>query len=295
MARRRDGLGLLVAAQGPAVVGSGLIVGGVGYGFGWIGTTVALLGWIALGLGALSTAGEREVVITLLGWEPIDLDEAVGFDATARLERVTGLSLAGFSFYLAAGWEGPNAYATGGRSVGLTPDFVAASNGPEAALDPDEVVAILTHEVGHHQGRYMRGSAMVTFLRRPYDLVRLWSTAVLRDVVQTNPLAGLLLCAGLLLSPLILWVISPTLFVCGVAVAVLLFGVLPLLGGVLSRAEECRADEYAIECGQGTALINGLQRFEEAPLTWWQQMTASHPRIPARCAHIEAELSARGT
>lgn len=185
---------LLPASQLPAVAASAGLVTLMGWSLGqgrWWVTSGLVLAWLALGLVALTTSGERFMVGMMFPkWEPItDLDRRVGFPVREQVAALTGRDVNALEVYAATEMEGPNAFAVGGRTVGLTPEFLDLCQNSD--VGDDEVVAVLAHELGHH-GSGTRGSAALTWLCRPYDLLVLFILGVIAEMVRQHPVVTVL-------------------------------------------------------------------------------------------------------
>ncbi|MDZ7753552.1 MAG: M48 family metallopeptidase [Gammaproteobacteria bacterium] len=153
------------------------------------------------------------------------------------------------------------------------------------SLAPDEVEAVLAHEVGHFKRRHV----------------------IKRIAMSTvTSLAGLALVGWLMNQPWFyhgLGVSNPS----GYAALALFFLVLPVftfvlqpLGAWLSRRHEFEADEFAARQADGGALINALVKLYQenaatlTPDPLYSAFHDSHPPAPLRVAHLKAIGQASG-
>ncbi|WP_197275239.1 M48 family metalloprotease [Luteipulveratus halotolerans] len=175
---------------------------------------------------------------------------------TDELEARTGLAMSDFRFYSVSHSIEPNAHSLGGHSIGLTGAFITLCEGDE--LTEDQVLAAITHEVGHHAGGALRFSAVLTWLALPY-----WTTAFLvREAVEWKPWLRLALPAALAAAGVVLLLHGSTLVRVAVILAVVALIAVPVLAGAWSQREEFSADEYAVDHDCGPGLRSYLRQFE---------------------------------
>jgi STE24 endopeptidase len=171
-----------------------------------------------------------------------------------------------------------NAYFTG---VGSNKRIVFFDTLLES-LKPEEIEAVLAHELGHFKLKHIQKRLLSTFALSLVALALLgwlagqdWFYHGL-GVSQASPWMALLLFMMVL--------------------PVFTFFVQPLMS-LLSRKHEFEADAYAVQQSSGTDLIHALVKMyrENAstltPDPLYSAFHDSHPPAPVRIAHISANMS----
>lgn len=250
----------------------------------WAGS-VAVVCWVAIGLGTLTRRGEQALLEVVAKWEPIDLAEAVGQSPVQRLRQSLSDGLDQFTFYREPSSKEPNALCLGGSSVGLTRSFLELCD--QGVLGEDEIVAVLMHEVEHHRGGALRWSGMSAWFQLPYLTVSSIGRSAVTQLVAERPwLAWGLPVVAVLVAAAALSAL-PVLMVAVVIVTLLLvFGALPVMAGGLSQAEEFRADAAAADRGCASGLVEYLSRYPVLDQNWWQRACDTHPAPSARIARL---------
>ncbi len=254
--------GLLLVAMGALLALVGWTLGGeVGV---WVALGgAALMAWLSpAGSGWLSARGARALTLAEAPW----LHAAVQTLAERAGIPTPRLALLPI--------PGPQALATGeGRDA-----TIAVSPSLLRMLPPDEVVAVVAHEMSH---------------LRHGDLTLLRLSETVRRTTATMSTFGLILLV--LNLPLVLFGGASLPWI---GVALLLFAprVVSLLSLALSRAREHGADAGAVELtGDPLALARALRRIEAAHRgPWWARMFTieppaswrSHPPTEQRVARL---------
>lgn len=224
---------------------------------------VALLAWLApAGSGWLRASGARTLERRHAPWL---------HDAVATLGERAGLPAPRLALVPI---PGPQALATGvgeDATIAVSPDLLRM-------LPPDEVVAVVAHEMSH---------------LRNGDLKLLRLSETVRRTTKTMSTFGLILLV--LNLPLVL-LGEASLPWLGVALLLLAPRLVSLLSLALSRAREHGADAGAVELtGDPLALARALRRIEAAHRgPWWARMFTveppaswrSHPPTEQRVARL---------
>ena len=179
-----------------------------------------------------------------------------------------------------------NACAAGRRSVAVTDG--ALRSFVSGRLPVDQLMAMLVHELGHHETRAARYALTTTWLAAPGRAAfRLVLRVSLALCGSRRP--GLITCVlamvggGMALVQLVQrqqWV--PAAMLAGVGLALL---VTPLVHGAVSRASEYAADTYARRVGVGPELAHALmtgQGATQVPRTVWSSLLDRHPPLDRR-------------
>ena len=149
-----------------------------------------------------------------------------------------------------------------------------------ATLAPNEILAVVAHEIGHYKRRHVQWGLAIAVL---HTGVLLFLLAVLLDapalfaafaIERPSAHAGLVIF-GILLAPIDL--------------------PLSLVMNALSRRHEYAADRYAVETvGTGRDLARGLRRLSAdtlanlTPHPWYVALHHSHPPVVERVRALEA-------
>ena len=173
-----------------------------------------------------------------------------------------------------------NACALGKRTIAVT-------KGAIETFSPDELKAIMAHEIAHIlYGDSMArlyttvGNGIFTVFVLASQFFIFIAEWIERILSKTKfSFAWILISIGKLLFTLMLFVVQ---------------SLMKMVVAFSSRRSEFRADRYAFELGYGKKLVDGLYLLEKMQLgsnaTVIQRMTADHPRITARIERIEVLL-----
>ncbi len=243
----------------PAMVGSLLMLLVL---FGWMGQWegAVLLGWIGSGAAVFTRLGERVAGRVGAGFRrPSKAQVALLAPAWAAALVRAGLAASEVDLYVQRSRE-PNAYAAGGRSVAVTTGVLAKFQAHRRG--EDYLVAILTHELGHHATRGTKFALVTMWLALPWRFAsRLVIGIGLGTVGRRQPLRllALVVLAGVVIAVVQAvqqrqWAVAVVLSTVGVC-AVLC----PLSDAAVSRRSEYAADRYAASAGLGAQLVAALQ------------------------------------
>jgi len=282
---QRVGFGALRAlAALPAVLG-GVLVALVVSGFSWVGS-VLFLAWLSVGAALLTVWGERLAVRRMCRFRTSSQAERQLLGPVAMMAMVRcGLPAGTVDWYVQPAPD-INACAAGRRSVAVTDG--ALRSFVSGRLPADQLMAMLVHELGHHETRAARYALTTTWLAAPgraaFRLVLRVSLALCgsrRPALVTCVLA--MVGGGMALVQLVQrqqWV--PAAMLAGVGLALL---VTPVVHGAVSRASEYAADTYARRVGVGPELAHALmtgQRATQVPRTVWSSLLDRHPPLDRR-------------
>ena len=243
----------------PAMVGSVLLLLVL---FGWLGEWegAVLLGWIGSGAAVFSRVGERVAVRVGAGFRrPTKAQVALLAPAWSSALARAGLAASEVDLYVQRSRE-PNAFAAGGRSVAVTTGVLAKFQARR--LGEEYLVAILTHELGHHATRATKFALVTMWLALPWRFAsRLVIGIGLATVGRRQPLRllALVVLAGVVVAVVQAvqqrqWAVAVVLS--SVAVCAV---VCPLADAAVSRRSEYAADRYAADVGVGPQLAGALQ------------------------------------
>ena len=243
----------------PAMVGSLLLLLVL---FGWMNEWegAVLLGWIASGAAVFTRPGERVAVRVGAGFRrPAQAQSARLAPAWSAALARCGLTSSEVDLYVQRS-RGPNAFAAGGRSAAVTTGVLAKFS---AHRQGDEyLVAILTHELGHHQTRATKFALVTMWLAAPWRFAsRLVIGIGLATVGRRQPLRllALVVLAGVVVAVVQAvqqqqWAVAVVLSAVAVCAVVC-----PLVDAAVSRRSEYAADRYAAGVGLGPQLAAALQ------------------------------------
>jgi STE24 endopeptidase len=243
----------------PAMIGSLLLLLVL---FGWLGEwePVALLAWMASGIAVFSRIGERAAVWVGAGFRrPTRAQSALLAPGWSAALARCGLSAGEVDLYVQRSRD-PNAFAAGGRSVAVTTGVLAKFS---AHRTGDEyLVAILTHELGHHATRATKFALVTMWLALPWRLAsRLVIGIGLATIGRRQPLRllAVVVLAGVVVAVVQAvqqrqWAVAAVLSAVAVCAVVC-----PLLDAAVSRRSEYAADRYAAGVGLGPQLAAALQ------------------------------------
>jgi STE24 endopeptidase len=281
----------------PAMVGSVLLVVML---FGWLGAwePVALLAWMASGVSVFSRHGERAAVRVGAGFRRLtSAQSALVTPAWSTALARCGLSAGEVDLYVRRSQD-PNAFAAGGRSVAVTTGVLTKCSAHGTGTE--YLVAILTHELGHHATRATRFALVTMWLALPWRLAfRLVVGIGLATIGRRQPLR-LLACVALagVMDAVVQamqgrqWVVAVVLTVVAVCTVVC-----PLVDAAVSRRSEYAADRYAADAGLGpqlAAALHVLSRGEHQRPRTVARLLSRHPSAAQRIAALsEATLGSR--
>ena len=275
----------------PAVCGGLLVAMTLTAGLGTDGALL-FLAWMSAGAVLCTVRGERLAVCCRCrcrcrppSQRQRQLLMPVATMAMARCGQRPGT----VDWYVQPG-SGTNACAAGRRSVAVTggtlEDLVSGR------LPADQLLAVLVHELGHHQSRATRYALPTTWLAAPgraaFRLVVRVSVALCggRRPGVLEGLIGLVAgcMAGVQLERQGQWLSL-------VMLAGLVFKLVgtPLVDGAVSRASEYAADTYAGQVGVGPDLARALvsmQGQSTSRRTIRSRLLDRHPPIASRVARL---------
>lgn len=243
----------------PAILGSLLLLLVL---FGWMGEWegAVLLGWIGSGAAVFTRVGERVAVRVGAGFRrPTKAQVALVAPAWASALARAGLAVGEVDLYVQRSRE-PNAFAAGGHSVAVTTGVL--SKFQARRLGEEYLVAVLTHELGHHATRATKFALVTMWLALPWRFAsRLVIGIGLATVGRRQPLRLLVLVvlAGVVVAVVQAvqqrhWAVAVVLSAVAVCTVVC-----PLADAAVSRRSEYAADRYAADVGVGPQLAGALQ------------------------------------
>jgi STE24 endopeptidase len=243
----------------PAMVSSALLLLVL---FGWLGEWegALLLGWIGSGAAVFSRVGERVAVRVGAGFRrPTKAQVALLAPAWSSALARAGMAASEVDLYVQRSRE-PNAFAAGGRSVAVTTGVLAKFQARR--LDEEYLVAILTHELGHHATRATKFALVTMWLALPWRFAsRLVIGIGLATVGRRQPLRllALVALAGVVVAVFQAaqqrhWAVAVVLSAVAVCTVVC-----PLADAAVSRRSEYAADRYAADVGVAPHLAGALQ------------------------------------
>lgn len=258
--------------------------------------TVGLIaiGLYALGAVALATPLGDWLVMRSFKQRPANDYEAPRLDPVwARLCTRVGVPAATFTLRVEDSDE-INAFAAGSRSVTITRDAVK--------LPPDELEAILAHELGHHArwhgliglyGWYFTGPTRLLASISMWAIQFVWRVLVgaMGGAASVGSIWGVLIAFGILLIlgyVLLPYLILPLGFVV----------VVDSLSALAARRLELRADRRAADWGYGAGLVKGLitltwSGVPHADHQWFERASSTHPAPRARISKLMQILTDR--
>jgi STE24 endopeptidase len=246
------------------------------FGSGWM--FVVLAGWLAVTV-LLDVAFPVLILPLFIRLEPLnrpDLAERLGRLAAAAGFRLSGLFRAGF----AAKTTKANAFL-----MGLGPTRkIALSDTLLNRYSPEEIEAVVAHELGHHVHKHMRVGLLLG-LMAAFFVLDLMDVALVHWVLWPMGYRGLRDPSAL---PVILAFLALVEFL-GRPVA-----------NVFSRGMEEQADRYALEAtGNPAAYASLMEKLAAQNLTdpspgpWIEAWFYSHPAPARRIAAAQAFAAAR--
>jgi STE24 endopeptidase len=220
---------------------------------------VVVLVWIGCAPLWTTSAGEKLAVRLALGYRTLDdRSRRVLMPATTSACLLAGVDPARIALYSRPRVAEPNAFASGRRSIAVTPRLVDMLE--DGRLTHAHGIAILTHEIAHlREDRWRLPTAWLT---APWHAALQAARGVIRGILRHVPTTR---SSVLVAAPIVLivttvdatrrhqWASLATL----VAV-VLATVVVPALGAASSRATEAAADAFVARCGLGADLADAL-------------------------------------
>jgi STE24 endopeptidase len=229
---------------------------------GWLGEweSVALLAWMASGVAVFSRIGERAAVRVGAGFRrPTRAQSALLAPVWSAALARCGLEARDVDLYVQRSRD-PNAFAAGGRSVAVTTGVLARFSAHR--MGEEYLVAILTHELGHHATRATKFALVTGWLALPWRFAsRLVIGIGLATVGRRQPLRllALVVLVGVVVAVVQAvhqrkWAVAVVLSAVAVCAVVC-----PLVDAAVSRRSEYAADRYAAGAGLGPQLAAALQ------------------------------------
>ena len=177
-----------------------------------------------------------------------------------------------------------NACALGKRTIAVT-------KGAIETFSPDELKAIIAHEIAHILYGDTMARLYMTVGNGIFTIFILASQLIIfvADWVERNFSKTKMSFAGVIIT-IVKLVFMMTLL--------LVQFLMQFVVAISSRKSEFRADRYAYDLGYGEKLVETLYLLEKMQLgdsTVIQKMTASHPRITARIEKLELLLDEEAT
>jgi len=297
---RRVGFGALRAlAVLPAVCGGLLVAMTLTAGLGTAGGLL-FLAWVGAGALLCTVRGERLAVRRMCRFRSPTQRERQLLGPITMMALVTcGLRPGTVDWYVQPGREA-NACAAGKRSVAVTEG--ALESFVSSRLPADQLMAVLVHELGHHDTGAARYALTTTWLAVP-------GRAAYRQLMRVS--SGL--CGGHRPGVLeaLLAVVAGSMaevqlvqtgqWLASVMAAGIAFSLLgtPLVDGLVSRASEHAADAYAREVGVGRELARALvtvQSGSTSRRTVRGRLLDRHPPVSCRVERLvrpAAEVAVR--
>jgi STE24 endopeptidase len=243
----------------PAMIGSLLLLLVL---FGWLGEwePVALLAWIASGAAVFSRVGERAAVGIGAGFRrPTRAQSALLAPAWSTALARCGLTASEVDLYVQRSRD-PNAFAAGGRSVAATTGVLAKFQAHR--MGEECLVAVLTHELGHHATRATKFALVTMWLALPWRFAsRLVIGIGMATVGRRQPLRllAVVVLAGVVVA--VVHAVQQRQWAVAVVLSAVTFCsvVCPLADAAVSRRSEYAADRYAAGAGLGPQLAAALQ------------------------------------
>ncbi len=277
----------------PAMVGSALLLIVL---FGWLGEYegAVLLGWIGSGAAVFSRTGERLAVRVGAGFRrPTKAQRALLAPAWSAALGRCGLSAGEVHLYVQRS-RYPNAFAAGRRSVAVTTGVLTTFSAHRTG--DGYLVAILTHELGHHATRATKFAFVTMWLALPWRFAsRLVIGIGLATAGRRQPrrLLGLVALTGVAVAVVqaaqqrqwAVTVVLSSVTVCAV--------VCPLIDAAVSRRSEYAADRFAATCGEAAPLSTALTRMNIRQIRrfgWTERALSQHPSVSQRVEALDAAV-----
>jgi STE24 endopeptidase len=279
--------------EAPAMIGGSLLMLVL---LGWMGRweVPVLLVWLAGSVVVMRRVGERIVVRVGCGFRrPTAVQAARLIPLWSQALQRCGVDPRDVDLYVRYSGES-NAFAAGARSVVVTTGLLAECRAQR--VTDDHLVAVLTHELGHHVTGHNRYGLLTSWLAAPWRLVRRMLVGVALPFARRQPTRGL---AAVIVTGVAVAIVqaaqakqwSVALVLAGVTVAAVLC---PLTDAALSRHSEFAADRYANNAGAGLALASALQILDSGPARrpgLASRLLTRHPTTPRRIAALSRTSS----
>jgi Zn-dependent protease with chaperone function len=263
-----------------------VVITGVALGDPW--GALVVLTWLLSGAGVFLRPLETVLARTMFRLRrPAESEERRLTPLWSAVTAAAGVNGTTYDLWVEESRE-VNASAAAGH-------LVSVSRWALDALPPEQLKAVLAHELGHHLGGLPWVRLLGLWYSQPARVVTRIGALIGRSVIRlvhaaspARPVAWLVLCA---LAALCLAAVLDT-----AAWLLALLAVTPLQASV-SRLEERRADRFAAQIGFGEPLRDVLQHWLTAGhdvahhrAGWRARLTASHPTCAARIRALEPYL-----
>ncbi|GAB2565998.1 protein kinase domain-containing protein [Nocardia heshunensis] len=279
----------------PTALASLLIVLALGSLLGGVWALVIAVAWLASGAMVFVPAFEN----TLARWyyrvrQPLPEEAALLGTAWGRVSARAGINGAEYSLWVEDSKQ-LNAFAAAGHLVSVTRWSLTS-------LLPQQLEAVLAHELGHHLGGHTWSALMAHWYGAPARLAWRWGRALVRGIAAVlSELAPVLwlvfVCGGLGLVYGFFRAFEQVVGPGGAVVLVMLVLAMPFLQAALSRNEELRADRTAVDLGYGPALYSVLEAWANlemaaGPRPLRAGLLSSHPAAVDRMRAIHTRMQA---
>ncbi|KHF43188.1 M48 family metalloprotease [Saccharomonospora viridis] len=230
-----------------------------------------LLFWLVAG-GLAFTSRFEPMVARLMGlrqptaWEK-RLLETVWGRVTARA------GIASNSYTL---WVQDSSEINASASLGTT---IAITRGALSQLSPEELEAVLAHELGHHQLGHSTVAFLLYFYGLPVDLVMRFLGRVLWSTILSSGPGSVVFCL-FAVTAMMVFPLTAVLLMSGP------------LSRYHSRRSEFAADEFAAKLGYGPQLAAVFQNWidrgwEDHTTGWPARIMSTHPPLGERVLRLE--------
>ncbi|MGV9663497.1 protein kinase domain-containing protein [Nocardia niigatensis] len=277
----------------PAALTSLLIVLTLGATLGGVWALLITLAWLASGGLVFVPAVEN----TLARWyyrvrRPLPEEAALLGTAWNRVTARAGINGAEYSLWVEDSRQ-INAFAAAGHLVSVTRWSLTS-------LLPQQLEAVLAHELGHHLGGHAAARLLAHWYCTPARVAWRWGlfavTGISAVLSRLAPLLWLVFaCCGLGIVGGVFRAGERAVGPVGATALVLLLLALPFLQAALSRNEELRADRTAVDLGYGPALYSVLESWAHREMAAGPQplragLLSSHPASVDRMRAVHARI-----
>jgi Zn-dependent protease with chaperone function len=286
-ARRTTHLGTWRAlAALPSMIGGLLLLVFVFGGAGrWEGPV--LLSWLAAGLLALSTSGERVAVRVVCRFRHLSTLEHAHIEPTL-IAVLEACGLDDVDLYV-SNERGVNAYAAGRRSIAVT--RLVLDRHRDGELSDDVLAGLLSHEAGHLVTHSVRWSLIVAWFAMPWRLAYRVGGRIAAPLVARQPRALLALVVLTAFIIAISQAVQHGEWASAAVLSTLAFCpvISPVADAAISRASEHGADRYAAQIGYRRALALALRTMQVAEVIQPRHpLLREHPATDRRLRRLEA-------